>query len=63
MRAPGGGVIVDPAEEMSMELGEVVMQVCGGGAKGEHARIEHRCPMAVPDAEDGVYHFNIGHGV
>jgi hypothetical protein len=46
-----------------MELGEVVMQVCGGGAKGEHARIEHKCPMAVPDAEDGVYHFNIGHGV
>jgi hypothetical protein len=32
------------------------VQVHGGGAKGEHARVEHERPVAVPGAEEGIDH-------
>lgn len=37
-------------------LGAVAVQVHGGGAKGEHARVEHERPVAVPGAEEGIDH-------
>lgn len=63
-QAPGGGVVnVNPADELRVELGAMAVQVHGGGAKGEHARVEHEHPLAVPGAEEGVDHGGVGHSV
>lgn len=63
-QAPGGGVInVNQVDELRVELGAMAVQAHGGGAKGEHARVEHELPMAVPGAEEGVDHGGVGHSV